>query len=77
MDFTGGWPDGAGGAFIGSLIVAAFDTFGRAALPPLLRGVLPPNVASVVGPMLSSIAIYIVMAGVLLWKPQGLFPVRA
>jgi len=65
------------GAFIGSLIVAAFDTFGRAALPPLLRGVLPPNVASLVGPMLSSISIYVVMAGVLLWKPQGLFPVRA
>jgi branched-chain amino acid transport system permease protein len=65
------------GAFIGSLIVAAFDTFGRAALPPLLRGVLPPDVASVVGPMLSSISIYVAMAGVLLWKPQGLFPVRA
>jgi branched-chain amino acid transport system permease protein len=65
------------GAFVGSLIVAAFDTFGRAALPPLLRITLPADVAGDVGPMLASISIYIAMAGVLLWKPQGLFSVTA
>ena len=64
------------GALIGSILVGLVDTFGRAFLPALLREVLPPQVASSVGTALASILIYLVMAAVLFWKPQGLFPAR-
>jgi branched-chain amino acid transport system permease protein len=65
------------GALVGALLVGMVDTVGRALLPPLLRSILPPAVASGVGPALASIAIYVLMAAVLFWRPQGLFPARA
>jgi branched-chain amino acid transport system permease protein len=64
------------GAFLGSLLVGWVDTFGRAFLPTVLREVASAQVASAVGPALASISIYILMAAVLVWKPQGLFPAR-
>jgi branched-chain amino acid transport system permease protein len=64
------------GALVGALLVGMVDTVGRALLPPLLRSILPPAVASGVGPALASIAIYVLMAAVLFWRPQGLFPAR-
>jgi len=64
------------GALVGALLVGMVDTLGRALLPPLLRSILPPAVASGVGPALASIAIYVLMAAVLFWRPQGLFPAR-
>jgi len=64
------------GAMVGALLVGMVDTVGRALLPPLLRSILPPAVASGVGPALASIAIYVLMAAVLFWRPQGLFPAR-
>lgn len=64
------------GALIGAILVGLVDTFGRAALPQLLRIVLPASVADVTGPSLASISIYLLMAVVLFWKPQGLFPAR-
>jgi branched-chain amino acid transport system permease protein len=65
------------GALVGALLVGIVDTVGRALLPPLLRSFLPPAVASGLGPALASIAIYVLMAAVLFWRPQGLFPARA
>jgi branched-chain amino acid transport system permease protein len=38
--------------------------------------VFPPQVASNLGPALSSILIYVLMAAVLFFRPQGLFPAR-
>ncbi len=64
------------GALIGSILVGLVDTFGRAFLPALLREILPPQFASAVGTALASILIYVLMAAVLFWKPQGLFPAR-
>ena len=64
------------GALIGAILVGLVDTFGRAFLPALLREVLPPQFASSLGTALASILIYLVMAAVLFWKPQGLFPAR-
>ena len=64
------------GALIGSVLVGLVDTFGRAFLPALLREFLPPQFASAAGSALASILIYVVMAAVLFWKPQGLFPAR-
>ncbi len=64
------------GALIGSILVGLVDTFGRAFMPHLLREFLPPQFASAIGPALASILIYVLMAAVLFWKPQGLFPAR-
>lgn len=64
------------GAFVGALLVGMVDTSGRAFLPLILREVFPPAVASSVGPTLAAIAIYVLMAVVLVFKPSGLFPAR-
>jgi branched-chain amino acid transport system permease protein len=65
------------GALVGSLIVGTVDTLGRALLPTLLRALLPADAASTLGPALASILIYLLMAAILFFKPQGLFPARA
>jgi branched-chain amino acid transport system permease protein len=65
------------GALVGSLIVGTVDTLGRALLPTLLRATLPADAASTLGPALASILIYLLMAGILFFRPQGLFPARA
>lgn len=64
------------GAFVGALLVGMVDTAGRAFLPMLLRQVFSPAVASSVGPTLAAILIYVLMAGVLVFRPSGLFPAR-
>jgi len=65
------------GAFVAALLVGLVDTAGRAFLPPLLRTVLPSALAADIGPALASIAMYVLMAAVLVVKPSGLFPARA
>ncbi len=65
------------GAFIAALLIGLVDTAGRAFLPPLLRVVLPPTLAADLGPALAGIAMYVLMATVLILKPVGLFPARA
>jgi branched-chain amino acid transport system permease protein len=62
------------GALVGALLVGLVDTLGRAFLPGLLRLFLAPDTADGLGASLASMAIYIVMAAVLAWRPQGLFP---
>jgi branched-chain amino acid transport system permease protein len=64
------------GALVGSLLVGIVDTIGRTLLPILFREFLPPAYASNLGPAVASILIYVLMAAVLFWKPQGLFPAR-
>ncbi len=61
------------GALVGALLVGLVDTYGRAFLPVMLRGVLSPTAADGIGASLSSIAIYVLMAAVLIWRPRGLF----
>ena len=65
------------GAFVAAMLVGLVDTAGRAFVPPLLRLALPPALAADIGPALASIAMYVLMAGVLVVKPAGLFPARA
>lgn len=62
------------GALIGALLVGLVDTLGRAYIPATLRLFLPPVEADGIGAGLSSMAIYILMAIILIWKPKGLFP---
>ena len=49
------------GAFLAALIIGVVDTFGRVLLPPAL----------------GSMVIFMLMAGILAWRPKGLFPVNA
>jgi branched-chain amino acid transport system permease protein len=64
------------GAFVGAVLVGMVDTIGRAFLPILFGAFLPPQFASAAGPAIASVAIYVLMAVVLFFKPQGLFPAR-
>jgi branched-chain amino acid transport system permease protein len=64
------------GALVAALLVGLVDTVGRAFLPPLLGTVLPPQAANQAGPALASMLIYILMAAVLAFRPEGLFPAR-
>ncbi|MFC3110559.1 branched-chain amino acid ABC transporter permease [Undibacterium arcticum] len=64
------------GALVGALLVGVVDTLSRTLLPSLLRALMPIDVAANLGPALASILIYVLMAGVLFFKPQGLFPAR-
>ena len=64
------------GAFVAAILVGMVDTVGRAFLPALLGAVLAPSAASQAGPALASMMIYVLMAAVLAFRPQGLFPAR-
>jgi branched-chain amino acid transport system permease protein len=65
------------GAFIAAILVGLIDTIGRAFLPDLLRLILTSRGASTVAPALSSMMIYLLMAIVLVLRPEGLFPVSS
>jgi branched-chain amino acid transport system permease protein len=62
------------GAFVASLLVGLADTVGRAFVPDLLRAFLSESASSSLGRALSSMTIYLVMALVLIVRPEGLFP---
>ena len=62
------------GALLGALLVGVVDTGGRALIPPLFERLMSPDAAANAGPAVASILIYVLMAAVLFWKPQGLFP---
>jgi len=62
------------GALVGAILVGLIDTLGRAFLPALFKLFLDPATADGVGASLDSMAIYILMAVVLAWKPRGLLP---
>ncbi|GAA0521941.1 branched-chain amino acid ABC transporter permease [Pigmentiphaga daeguensis] len=64
------------GVFIASLMVGMVETYGKAYLPTALKAMLPAAVATDLGATLTSIAIYALMASVLVFKPAGLFPAR-
>jgi branched-chain amino acid transport system permease protein len=63
------------GAFIASIFAGLIDTIGRAFIPDLLKLFLSNAAASTAGPALSSMLIYLLMAVVLVLRPEGLFPV--
>jgi branched-chain amino acid transport system permease protein len=62
------------GAFVASLIVGLADTIGRTFVPDLLHAFLSESASSSLGRALSSMMIYVVMALVLIVRPEGLFP---
>jgi branched-chain amino acid transport system permease protein len=62
------------GALVGAIVVGMVDTLGRAFLKPMLAVLLWPTAAEKAGPALASMLIYLLMAAVLTFRPQGLFP---
>lgn len=63
------------GAFVGALLVGFTDTLGRILLPQIFALFLEPSAAVSVGSALASMLIYILMAGVLVFRPRGLYGV--
>jgi branched-chain amino acid transport system permease protein len=61
------------GAFVASLLVGLTDTLGRFLLPVGFGAFLDPSAANLVGTALASMAIYVLMAAVLIVRPTGLF----
>ncbi len=64
------------GAFLAALIVGVVDTMGRIFLPIWMSKAMDPSIAQAAGPALASMLIYLLMAVVLAFKPEGLFPVK-
>lgn len=65
------------GALVGSLLVGVTDTMGGFLLPPLFGLFMETSSATTIGASLSTVAIYILMAVVLVFKPTGLYGGRA
>lgn len=64
------------GALIGSILVGLTDTLGGVFLPRLFGLITDPASAMSIGSSLASMAIYILMGAVLIWRPTGLFGVK-
>jgi branched-chain amino acid transport system permease protein len=62
------------GAVVGALLVGLVDTLGRAFLPTIFRLFLENAYADGIAASIASMAIYILMAAILIWRPRGLFP---
>jgi branched-chain amino acid transport system permease protein len=65
------------GALVGALLVGLTDTLGGVFLPQFFGLFMEPSAASSVGSSLASMAIYILMGAVLIWRPTGLYGARA
>jgi branched-chain amino acid transport system permease protein len=64
------------GAFVAAMLVGQIDIIGRAFLPDLLKTFMGPASASGAAPAISQVLVYVLMAGVLVWRPTGLFGQR-
>ena len=61
------------GAMVGSILVGLTDTLGGVFLPQILQLFMDISTANNVGSSIASMAIYILMGGVLIWRPTGLY----
>ena len=64
------------GALIGAVLVGLTDTLGGIFLPELFKLFMEGSAAQATGSALASMAIYMLMGAVLIWRPTGLFGVR-
>ncbi|MCY3753335.1 MAG: branched-chain amino acid ABC transporter permease [Alphaproteobacteria bacterium] len=65
------------GAFVAALLIGLIDTMGRSFLDMGLKLIIDVQAAETSAPALSAMLIYILMAAVLAFRPQGLFPPKA
>ena len=61
------------GALVGAILVGVTDTVGRFLLPVVFGSFLEPADAAATGASLASMLIYLLMAGILFFRPGGLF----
>jgi len=61
------------GSLVAALLVGTLDVMGKFLLPIVFEVFMPVGQAASMGSALDSVAIYVLMAAVLLFKPQGLF----
>ncbi|NJN83827.1 MAG: branched-chain amino acid ABC transporter permease, partial [Caldilineaceae bacterium] len=64
------------GALVASLLVGVVDTAGRVLIPVLMRQLDLGNLGTNFGGALASVLIYLLMAIILSFRPEGLFPAR-
>jgi branched-chain amino acid transport system permease protein len=64
------------GAFVGALLIGVTETMGRAFLSEIFLLFMSRDGANTAGPAVASMLVYIIMAVVLVFRPQGLFPAR-
>ncbi len=64
------------GALVAAMLVGVLDTMGRAYLREILSTLISPAAASDAGPALASMLVYIIMALVLFFRPEGLMPIQ-
>jgi branched-chain amino acid transport system permease protein len=64
------------GALVGAVLVGLTDTLGGLFLPALFALFMDNSAAQTTGSALASMLIYILMAVVLVWRPQGLYGAR-
>ncbi len=62
------------GAFYAAMILGVMDTLSRSYLDTLLKLTMPTSYAETAAPAISAMLVYILMAAVLAFRPQGLFP---
>ena len=62
------------GAFAAAMIVGLIDTMGRSYLDSLFKLFMSNQNAETSAPAISAMLIYILMAAILAFRPQGLFP---
>lgn len=64
------------GAFVSALLIGLIDTVGRAFLPDVIGGFVDDAFADAAAPALASMSIYLLMAVILAFRPEGLFSAR-
>jgi len=64
------------GALLAAVMVGLIDTMGRAFLRDFLSTFFSPRIASEAGPALASMLVYILMALILFFRPEGLLPMQ-
>ncbi len=62
------------GAFIAAMLIGLIDTLGRSYIDDLFKVAMSDAAAETAAPAVSAMLIYILMAVVLVFRPQGLFP---
>ena len=65
------------GALVGGILVGLTDTLGGGFLPRFFQLFMDISIATNVGSSIASMAIYILMGAVLIWRPTGLYGARS
>ena len=64
------------GAGIASVLIGSVEVVGRSILPFAMASFISEDSAQTAGPAVASMLLYVLMAAVLFFKPEGLFPAK-